>query len=264
MGCYVMTLLSHTSARPSHYNKSAEYYDAFNEKGSLRINQVIEKILKKNRVQTVLDFSCGTGSQVVYLAKRGFEVVGSDINAKMLTIAKQKARKEKISVKLLKEDMRTMKAGHFDAVITIFNAVGHLTTHDFKKAMQNIHTNLNNGGLYVFDIFNLSYLIKDNNITDLTLDWQKKEGNTKVREIQYSTIDGAGILASYTISHIQKGANKPKISRRVQTLQVYTAKQLRDMLQRHGFQVLRQCNMTGSRFSESTSERVITIAKKKT
>ena len=257
-----MQTSSHSSAKSSHYNEEAEHYDEFNEKNSETTNHLIEKILKKYRVKTVLDLTCGTGSQVFWLAKRGYEVVGSDINSKMLKIARNKAKKEKIDVKFLKGDMRTFHVGQFDAVITIFNAVGHLTKLDFEKAMRNIHKNLKNGGLYIFDINNLSYLIKDNQITALTIDWQKIAGDIKIRTVQYSTIGKDGILASYTISYAQKGSKKQKISRSKQTLQVYTSKQLREMLSRNGFKVLSQCGMDGSKLSESKSDRIVTIAKK--
>ncbi len=130
----------------------------------------------------------------------------------MLNIAKNKAKKEKLNIKFIQGDMRTTKVGKFDAVITIFNAVGHLTKHDFESAMQNIHANLNDGGRYIFDIFNLSYLLKDDNITKLTIDWQTKSENTTAREIQYSTISYDGVLASYDIYHEQRGSNKPKIA----------------------------------------------------
>jgi len=257
-----MSHLPHSSAKPSHYSKDALHYDIFNEANSKLINQFIEKTLKKYKVQTVLDLTCGTGSQVFWLAKRGFEVTGSDINSKMLKIAKKKAVKERVAVKLLKGDMRSLKVGKFDAVITIFNAVGHLTKEDFEKAMRNIHRNLKEGGLYIFDINNLSYLRKDNNITSLTIDWQRRSGNTRLREIQYSTIDEDGILASYTTSYLQKGASKPKLVRAAQTLQIYSAKQLRTMLQNCGFKVLKQCGIEGSRFLESKTERIVTLAKK--
>ncbi len=257
-----MSSSTHYSAKASHYNKEAKYYDAFNEKNSLIINQVIEKILEKYRVKTVLDLTCGTGSQVFWLAKRGYKVVGSDLNSKMLRIAKNKTQKEKLDIKFIKGDMRITKVGKFDAVITISNAVGHLTKHDFEKAMQNIHTNLKDQGLYVFDIFNLNYLLTDANITKLTIDWQKKSGNTTAREIQYSTINNDGILASYDIYHEQIGSDKPKISKAFQTLQVYSAKQLKEMLQKNGFKVLRQCSINGSRFSESKTDRILTIARK--
>ncbi len=258
-----MKHISHYSAKPSHYNKEAKRYDIFNEKNSKLINQTIEKILKKYAVKTVLDLTCGTSSQVLWLAKRGYEVTGSDINSNMLKIARSKAKKEKLNVKLLKGDMRTLQVGKFDAVITIFNAVGHLTKVDFEKAMHTIHGNLKDNGLYIFDINNLTYLMKDNNITHLTIDWQKIEDNTKMRNIQYSTIDKDGILTSYTTSYVQKDSNKPKISRSTQTLQVYTAQQLRHMLHRNGFKVLAQCGIDGSTFNGSTTDRIVTIAQKK-
>lgn len=252
----------HTSAKPSHYNKESKSYDAFNEESSRLTNQLVEKILEKHKVKSVLDLTCGTGSQVFWFTKRGYKVIGVDINAKMLKIARSKAQKEKLDVKFLKGDMRTTTVGEFDAVLTIFNAVGHLTKSDFEQAMQNIYRNLNNGGLYVFDIFNLNHLQHNNNITNLTIDWQKTIDDTKIREIQYSTIDKDGILASFTISYEQRGYNKPKISRSRQTLQVYTAEQLKEMLQKNGFRVLEQCGIEGSRFIENETDRIVTIAQK--
>lgn len=257
-----MATVVHSSAKPSHYDKEAKYYDAFNEENSTEINETIEKILYKHRVKTVLDLTCGTGSQVFWLIKHGYKVVGSDINTQMLKIAKDQARKQKLDVKFMKGDMRTHRVGEFDAVITIFNSVGHLTQRDFEKSMQNIHANLSNHGLYLFDIFNLNYLLAGDNITKLTIDWQKKSRDTTVRQIQYSTIDHKGVLASYDIYHKQIGSNKPKISTAFQTLQIYTAKQLQEMLQRNGFKVLRQCDVNGARFNDTKTERILMIAQK--
>jgi ubiquinone/menaquinone biosynthesis C-methylase UbiE len=257
-----MKRISHTTAKPSHYTHQAKHYDAFNEENSKITNQTIEKLLKKHKVKTVFDLTCGTGSQVLWLTKRGYEVVGSDINANMLKVARSRAKKEKLALKFLKGDMRTTKIGNFDAVITIFNAVGHLTKRDFEKAMRNINANLKMGGIYVFDINNLSYLLKENNITTLTIDWQTIDKNTKKRVIQYSTIDREGILASYTTMCVQKDNNKPKISNGAQTLQVYSSKQLRYMLEREGFKVMEQCGIDGNRFIESKTDRIVVVAKK--
>ena len=254
--------MKHVSAKPSHYDKAAEHYDKFNEEKSQVINQTIETVLKKYKVKTVLDMTCGTGSQAFFLAKRGYEVVGADINANMLKVAQAKAKKEKLDIQFLEGDMRTLKAGKFDAVITIFNAVGHLTKSDFEKAMRTINQNLKEGGLYIFDINNLSYLLKDNNITTLTIDWQKVSDDTKVRDIQYSTIDKDGTLASYTTHYEQEGDNKPKISQSAQTLQLYTAQQLKDMLQRNGFKVVQQCALDGSKFSKDKTDCILTVARK--
>ena len=252
----------HHSARPSHYDQESESYDDFNEKTSASTNRLIEKILKKYKVKTVLDLTCGTGSQVFWLAKRGYRVTGSDINKKMLNFARTKVKRAKIDIRFLEGDMRTLKVGVFDAALTIYNAVGHLTKADFEKAMRNIHRNLKKDGLYIFDIFNLDYLKADGRITQLTIDWVQTVGDTHFRKIQYSTIDLNGILASYTTSLKQRSSGKSKTSQETQTLQVYTAKQLQNMLARNGFRVVSQCAIDGSKFSETQTDRILTIAKK--
>lgn len=199
---------------PDWYNEDGEFEELFHKDTSNEIttNRTIEKILKKYKVKTVLDLTCGTGSQVFWLLKRGYQVSGSDISPGMLKIAKRKAKKDKIKIKFLRGDMRTIKVGKFDAAITIFNAIGHLTKSGFEKAMRNIQRNLNEGGVYVFDIINLSYVLCDNNITRMSLERIKTLGNTKFRELQHSIIDSSGILISYTTFYTQKGANKPKVS----------------------------------------------------
>ncbi len=257
-----MKRIKHTTAKSSHYNEDAKYYDAFNEENSKVINNTLEKILKKHKVKSVLDLTCGTGSQIFWLAKRGFQVLGSDINANMLKAARNRAKKEKCDVKFLKGDMRNSQLGTFDAVITIFNAIGHLTKKDFEKTMRNVGSNLKTGGLYIFDINNLSYLSKDDQITKLTIDWQKTVGNTKTRVFQYSTVDQDGILASYTTGFEQKGNNKPKVTNTSQTLQIYSAKQLKEMLQRNGFKVLSQCGIAGEKFIDSKTDCIVMVAKK--
>lgn len=249
---------------PDWYNKESEYYDSFNEDtANARItNSTIGKIFKKYKVKTVLDLTCGTGSQVFWLAKRGYEVTGVDINPKMLKIAKAKAKKEKINVRLLQGDMRSTKVGKFDAAITIFNAVGHLTKPGFEKAMRNTHSNLNEGGIYVFDIFNLSYVRNNDNITKLSIDWVRTVGNTQLRKVQHSLINNKGILIFYTTNYVQKGSAKLKISKSIGTLQLYTAKELREMLIRNGFKVLDQYGIDGAKFSERKTERILTISQK--
>lgn len=253
---------SHKSAKPSHYNKEAASYDAFNEKSSREINQLIENILRDHGVKSVLDLTCGTGSQVFWLAKRGYEVIGADINSKMLRIAKMKSKQENLPLKFLKGDMRTLKVGEFDAVITIFNAIGHLTKIDFEEAIRNVGKNLKYGGVYIFDIFNLSYFLDGNNITRLTIDWQEIVGDSKFRDIQYSTISEEGILASFDTHYEQTGSNKPLITKSSQTLQIYPAKELIEMLHRNGFKVLKQCSIDGSTFIENKTERIVTVSKK--
>jgi 2-polyprenyl-3-methyl-5-hydroxy-6-metoxy-1,4-benzoquinol methylase len=256
-------IMKHISAKPSHYNYGCEHYDAFNEDNSKIINQTIESILKKNNKKTVLDLTCGTGSQVFWLTQRGYNVTGVDINSKMLKIARKKAKHANRQIKFLRGDIRTTHVGQFDSIISIFNAIGHLTKQDFKKALVNIAANLKDGGLYIFDIYNLSYLLTGTNITDLTIDWLEKDSHKNIRTIQYSTIDNDGILASYTTSYVQTGYNKPKISKEAQTLQVYTKQQLLEMLQKTRFDNVKVCEINGAKFHETKSDRLLVTATKR-
>ncbi len=255
-------MIKHTTASACHYDKEADSYDTFNEQNTVQINVFLENLFVKHNIRTIADFTCGTGAQLFYLTEKGFIVTGSDINEKMIAIAKKKAGEKKIEVSLYLGDMRTIYLGTFDAAITIFNAIGHLTVSDFEHTLQNMHQQLHLGGLYVFDIFNLDYLLKDDNITRLTIDWLKKVDNKIIREIQYSTITSEGVLASYDLYFEQITGQEISVTQAVQTLQVYSAKQLQDICQKNGFKVIVQCDTNGNPFDACTSQRIITVAQK--
>lgn len=248
---------------PLEYKKLPEFFDAHNIGDDTDTkNAVIEKLLKKHRIKTVLDLTCGTGSQVFFLAKRGYEVVGADFSPGLLEIARKKAKKEKLSLKFIDGDMRTVKIGSFDAVITMFNAVGHLTKSGFEKALKNINQNLRDGGIYVFDIFNLEAMT-DEVVTNFSMYLHKKVGDTALHSVQCSTIDRKnGFLTSYDNHTLQKNADKPIRINNKFSLQIYTAKELRGMLTRNGFKTLDQYGIDGSKFSEKKSTNILTIAQK--
>lgn len=248
---------------PLEYKKLPEYFDAHNICDDTDSkNSVIENLLRSHKVKTVLDLTCGTGSQVFFLAKRGYHVTGADFSPALLEIARERASNEKIDVKFIDGDMRTLKVGHFDAVITIFNAVGHLTKAGFEKALKNIHRNLKDGGLYVFDILNLEAMT-DNVVADLAMHTHKKIGETQIHALQCSSIDiNKGLLTSYDSCMIQKNANNPQRFNHKFSLQIYTAKELREMLARNGFETIRQSGMDGSEFVDDKTLNILNVARK--
>lgn len=259
-----MKELKHTTAKASYYDTRSECYDELNENNSQIINRLLVDILIQHQATTVLDLTCGTGSQVFWLKEKGFEVVGSDISRTMLKIAKEKAKLKNLQLKFLQGDCRNIHVGSFDAALTIFNSIGHLTREDFKLTIQNISRNLNPGGLYIFDIFNLDYLKHNNNITKLTIDWITHSNGKKFREIQFSTISDDGILASYsTYVNENEHSSLTKVSKGYSnTLQVYSCAELQNILRENGFSVLAQTDINGKAFSKENSERILTIAKK--
>lgn len=251
----------HKLGLPLEYQQMPEYFDAQNVNEETPVkNALVDRLLKQQNVKTVLDMTCGTGSQVFYLAERGYQVVGSDFSPALLEMARSKADAMNKDITFIDGDMRNLQAGKFDAIITIFNAIGHLSKADFEKTLQNIHANLNDSGVYVFDIFNLQ-AISDNVIDDFAMDVESVVNGVDIRNIQISEIDREhGLLTSHHSCTVSKDDGEPEIYTNSFTLQIYTAEELRTMLEENGFKVIGQYGMDGNDLVVDKSLNIFTIA----
>jgi ubiquinone/menaquinone biosynthesis C-methylase UbiE len=247
---------------PLEYKKLSEFFDAHNlsEDSDESKNSVVEKLLKRHKACKIGDLTCGTGSQVFFLAKHGYDVTGSDFSPKLLEIARNKAKNGNFNIKFTEGDVRTIKLGNFDACITMFNAIGHLTKSGFEKAIKNVSKNLKQGGIYIFDIFNLAAM-NEETIKNLSMQTAKTLGETKVFQTQVSTLNNS-ILTSYDNYTVQVKAEKPQIFQNKFSLQIYTAKELKEMLERNGFKLLNQYGINGDKFNEQKSLNILTLAQK--
>jgi len=248
---------------PLEYNRLAEFFDAHNILSETELtNGVIEKHLSDYDVKTVLDFTCGTGSQVFYLHDHGYKVTGVDNSPPLLTMARNTALQDNISINFLEGDMRKTKVGTFDAIITIFNAIGHLTKEEFSDTLQNIYQNLDYGGVYLFDIFNLDAMT-DATVKNLAMDYKKNINNKLFHHTQYSTINrDMGQITSYDNYTIdsEKGVRK-KITNTFM-LQIYSAKELQVLLEENEFKMLAQFGIDGSEFKQQETIKIFTLTQK--
>lgn len=244
-----------------NYATLAEYYDILEDNESIsKFNKVLDKILKKNKVKSVLDMTCGTGVQSIFLDKKKYQVTPSDYSSEMLNVARKKYSK----LKWAKGDIRTSKYGKFDAVISIFNAIGHLTKKDFEKAILNVRENLNHNGIYVFDIFNLDFMRNGGFIDYEFIDKVKEIKDTKLVRFSDNKIDSDnGIMHIHNKTFIQNSIEKPKIFDEKFDLQIYSSSQLKEILENNGFKVVKFLSIGGSKFNKKNSLFVLTIARKK-
>ena len=158
--------------------------------------------------------------------------------------------------------MRKLEVGKFDAVITIFNAIGHLSKTDFNKTIKNIYNNLHEGGFYLFDIFNLEAMTT-NTVNNLSMDYKKVVDNKRVHHIQHSTINKVFQITSYDNYIIDKvGAGIKKINNKF-TLQIYKSKELKLILAKNGFKTIKQFGIDGSDFKKNKTINMLTLAQKK-
>lgn len=248
---------------PLEYQQMPEYFDAHNVSAETDAkNAVIEQLLNNQGVRTIFDMTCGTGSQAFYLTERGYKVTGSDFSPALIEKARSKAQDLGKNIHFLHGDMRDIQVGSFDAVITIFNAIGHLDKKDFAKALKNISSNLKKDGIYVFDIFNLQ-AITDEVLKSFVMDIKSTVGSAQIRNQQHSEIDKEkGLLISHDHYTITKENNAPEIHTNTFSLQMYTASELEQLLSENGFEIVAQCDMEGYPFNADKSVTMVTVAKK--
>ncbi len=247
---------------PLEYQQMPEYFDAHNvsEETDAK-NAVIERLLKEQNVNTVLDMTCGTGSQVFYLTERGYKVTGSDFSPALLEQARKTAKAQNLDITFIDGDMRNLHVGKFDAVITMFNAIGHVLKADFIKTLRNIHGNLNDGGIYIFDIFNLG-AITDDIIDSFTMDIHTTKNGAKIRNQQHSEVDRENrLLTSHDHYAIMKDGQDPETYTNSFSLQIYTADELKEMLAKNAFEILHQYDLYGNEFMEDKSLNILTVAR---
>ena len=245
-----------------NYKKLAKYYDIVELEGTgyEEINKFLHKIFKKHKVKTVLDMTCGTGAQTIDLRKKGYKITGSDINKSMLNIAKEKSKGLKI--KYHHGDIRKSKLGKFDAVISIFNAIGHLSKKDLEKAVKNISKNLKENGLFIFDIFNLDLMKSGAFKSHKFIDRAITRNNTKFVRFNKNTINyKKGIMRVNQETYIQEGSKKIELHKESWDMQMYSSEQLKTILENNGFKVLKFYSGAGDKFSKKKIS-IMTVARK--
>jgi len=95
---------------------------------------------------TLLDAGCGTGRVSIELARRGVDIVGVDLDAVMLTQARQKA--PELDWRL--GDLSKIKLGKlFDCIVMPGNVMIYLTAGSETAVLQNLSRHLKKDGLLV-------------------------------------------------------------------------------------------------------------------
>jgi 2-polyprenyl-3-methyl-5-hydroxy-6-metoxy-1,4-benzoquinol methylase len=101
-------------------------------------------------VKSVLDASCGIGTQSIALAGVGFQVTASDLSPETVARAQREAQARDLSISFSVCDMRVLYDHHdggFDVVICAGNSIPHLLSDDeILLALREIHACLRPGG----------------------------------------------------------------------------------------------------------------------
>ena len=146
------------SVKQFYDDLAAEYHHVFAdwesaiERQSAALDQLIRRESSASE-PVVLDCSCGTGTQAIGLAQRGYEVFASDLSPKAVARAKSEAARRKLNIRFAVADVRGLESAfdrEFDVVISCDNSLPHLLTdEDLTLALRNIRNVLSENGLFI-------------------------------------------------------------------------------------------------------------------
>lgn len=155
-----------TSTIKNMYSK--EFCDIYNKYGwdyfSETMGKAILQYIHLNKIHIVnhLDLACGTGTLCNYFYHHNFKTMGIDISEDMIDICKSKNNK----IYFLVADMITYNPNEkYDLVTITCDAINHILEN--KKVEQlffNVYDMLNNGGYFIFDIYDADKLELNTNI----------------------------------------------------------------------------------------------------
>jgi len=137
------------------YDQLTDFYDLIYGDWDASIakqGDQLSTLISKNWAgsHSVLDASCGIGTQSLALSRLGYLVTGSDISEAEVRRAHQEARKRDLDIRFSVCDMRNLKSVHepsFDTVISCDNSIAHLLNDkDLSSAFESMYDCLKPGG----------------------------------------------------------------------------------------------------------------------
>ena len=111
----------------------------------------------------ILDLCCGHGRHTVELGAAGYSMVGQDLSATFLDLAKDAAAARNLQIQFIHAAMRQIPfERELDAVINLFTAFGYFDDDaENQKVLDAVAKALKPGGKFLIDLLNTLRIIRD-------------------------------------------------------------------------------------------------------
>ena len=136
----------------------------------------------------ISDLCCGHGRHTVELAAAGYSMVGQDLSATFLDLAKDAAAARDLQIQFVHADMREIPfEGEFDAVINMFTAFGYFDDTENQKVLNAVARALKPGGKFLIDLLNTLRIIRN----FLPQSWDElSDGTVALTKRDYNLLTG--------------------------------------------------------------------------
>ncbi len=146
----------------SVFEKYAHEYDLITnaaQRESYHAKEV-EALISRFKPTKVLDAGCASGLTAMLFARRGVTAVGLDCSKRMIEVARDKFKSEKLPLEFrvgyFERIPRQMRS-QFDLVVCLANSIsGVASLADVRLALKNFHSVLRPGGRLVLQMLNYS------------------------------------------------------------------------------------------------------------
>jgi SAM-dependent methyltransferase len=108
------------------------------------------------QVESACDLACGTGTTALILARKGIRMYGVDLSPTMRRLAREKARRLGLPLRVMGGDMRNFSLPEpVDLILCEFDALNHVPRkRDLTLVARAVSNALRPGGYFYFDVNN--------------------------------------------------------------------------------------------------------------
>lgn len=225
MNLYENTFRFYDSVATDFDNDDLKFYESFVQSENSKI----------------LEIGCGTGRVSIWLATRGYSVIGLDLSEYMLSVFNEKLEQDKFlqsKIGIVHADMSDFWIDEsFDLIIAPSKSFQAIT--DIEKAKSTltcIKKHMLESSLLILDLFNPQLLLEQNNIVGEEVTVFTSDNLNVIYECIEVDNCNHMIYSKITIKETSMGVDKEYID--YQKLRYYTMGQISELLSDTGFEIV--------------------------
>ena len=214
------------------YGPLAKWYDDLTEEIPYgQFAEYYKKIFLQNGsdFHLLLDLCCGTGTLTCKMAEAGYEMIGTDGSAEMLSMAMNKAYSCSTPPLFLCQQAEELDLyGTVDAAYSSLDSINYIPPDVLPEVFRRLSLFIRPGGLFIFDIRSESWL-------------QSLDGQVSVSEddnvlcLWRTEFNRQDRIISYYMDIFSRRGKLWERNEEIHTEYAYSVPQLKDMLSAEGF-----------------------------
>lgn len=247
----------------SGYGAFSYFYDRLTQNVDYSaVADAVESYIERfgGRRGILLDLACGTGSLCEQLARRGFDVIGTDASPDMLNAALDKKYDSGLPIQYLCQDMTKLDMyGTIDVTVCTLDSLNHLQSlEELKKAFERVSLFAFPDGMFIFDV-NTAY--KHREVLAQNAFTYDLEGLFCAWQNQYNEEDGS--VDIFLDIFEQNGQGSYDRFSESFTERLFARRDILRLLEETGFELLAEYDGYTDRPPQEKSERVVFVARKR-